>query len=194
VLVSSPGREDQCGLAMPDNFAPAGRNEQIVFGACRPGRHSSDPEDIDWAEVDAWIKQMKNAGIQRVVCLLRDKQLAFYHRVPEGLLRAYAREFGSENVLPAPVEDYHLIDPTMLDTVIRFLKASDASGSKVVVHCSGGSGRTGHVLAAWLAQGRGHDALDAICIAEATRNPREAIKCGNATEAELIALVQGRKA
>lgn len=162
-----------------------------MFGACRPGYHSSDREDIDLAEVDAWIKRMKNAGIRRVVCLLGDDQLAFYHRVPEGLLRTYEREFGSENVLPAPVEDYHLIDPTTLDTVIRFLKASDASGNKVVVHCSGGSGRTGHVLAAWLAQGRGHDALDAIRIAKETRNPREAIQHGNATDAELIELLRG---
>lgn len=45
------------------------------------------------------------------------------------------------------------------------LKAAKAAGQKVVVHCWGGGGRTGLVLAAWLVQDRGltaEDAADAV--------------------------------
>ncbi|MEW6495955.1 MAG: protein phosphatase, partial [Cyanobacteriota bacterium] len=46
---------------------------------------------------------------------------------------------------------------------------------KVVVHCSGGIGRTGHVLAAWLASARGFSNNAAIAAVRKTgRNPYEA--------------------
>jgi protein-tyrosine phosphatase len=60
------------------------------------------------------------------------------------------------------------------------------------VHCSGGSGRTGHILAAWLVHHRGlsvDDALDAVI--STGRNPWEAVHCGNATEEQLRCLLAG---
>ena len=172
------------------NFGPASPDEQIVFGANRPGYHSEDPEKVPESEVEAWIAAMISEQINRVVCLLHDEQLAFYTSVPGGLLARYRHAFGQENVLHARVEDYHLIDTSDLERVIDFLLRSEASGTRVVVHCSGGSGRTGHVLAAWLVHGRGHDVREALRIASQARNPREAVNCGNATEAELIGLLQ----
>jgi hypothetical protein len=65
---------------------------------------------------------------------------------------------------------------------------------KVVVHCSGGSGRTGHVLAAWLVYFRNstmEDALDGVKKANgASRNPFEAIQMGNATAEKFNHLFQ----
>jgi hypothetical protein len=44
------------------------------------------------------------------------------------------------------------------------------------VHCSGGVGRTGHILAAWLVAGRGFTHQEAIATVQKTgRNPYEAI-------------------
>lgn len=173
---------------MTNRFGPASPGESIVFGASRPGYPS---EGVGQADVLAWVEHMRKQDIQRVVCLLRDKQLSFYSSVPGGLLAEYHRAFGEENVIQAEVEDYNLIDPGKLDKVIDFLRESDGSGQKVVVHCSGGSGRTGHVLAAWLAQERGCGAEDALNETRKTRNPDEAVECGNATKENLIALVEG---
>jgi len=53
-------------------------------------------------------------------------------------------------------------------------------------------GRTGHVLAAWLARGRGmapDEALRAVVMMG--RNPYESIRYGGATEAELYRLLRG---
>jgi protein-tyrosine phosphatase len=45
-----------------------------------------------------------------------------------------------------------------------------------VVHCSGGIGRTGHVLAAWLVAGRGFSRHSAItAVKRRGRNPYEAV-------------------
>jgi protein-tyrosine phosphatase len=62
----------------------------------------------------------------------------------------------------------------------------------VVVHCSGGSGRTGHVLAAWLVRYRGLEAGTALSEVRSTgRNPQEAVDAGLATLAELNRLLGG---
>jgi protein-tyrosine phosphatase len=88
---------------------------------------------------------MTNHGIRRVCCLLPDEQLAYYR--PD-LLGEYRAVFGAANVCSAAVTDYHLCDSDLLETMILpFLVESDQSRLPAVVHCSSGSGRTGHVLA-----------------------------------------------
>ena len=59
-----------------------------------------------------------------------------------------------------------------------------------MIHCWGGNGRTGHVLAAWLVAARRLSSMEAIEAVEATgRLPREAVLAGNATLDELIELL-----
>jgi protein-tyrosine phosphatase len=115
---------------------------------------------------------MKGRGIKRVCCFLRKEQLAFY--IDDDLLETYRREFGPENVCWAPVEDYHLCEATTLqERILPFLQESQVRGSPTVVHCSGGSGRTGHVLAAWLVFGRRFDIEQALAaVTEMRRTPR----------------------
>lgn len=131
---------------------------------------------------------MKNQGINRVCCLLPQNQLRYY----KDLLTVYRREFGQDNTCWAPIKDFHLCDATTLtDKILPFLKESDTKGEPVVVHCSGGSGRTGHVLAAWLVYGRGFSRKKALsAVREMGRNPLEAVQCGNATMEELCMLLQ----
>ena len=170
---------------MPFGFSPARRGEEIVFGAERPGYPATTVPD---EEVEEWVAFMKGKGIQLVCCLLAKPQLDDY----TDLLGTYRSHFGVNNVLLAPVEDGHLCDlVTLRDRILPFLANSDLEGKKAVVHCSAGSGRTGLVMAAWLVHGRQVPIDDAIRTVEGMgRNPREAVRPGNATTEELHGLLE----
>ena len=154
-------------------FSAASELEPIVFGASRPGYSAQNVSD--------WVNFMKSRGIGRVCCLLADPQLAHY----SDLLGVYRQAFGIERVCWAPIEDFQLADrETLIQRILPFLAAADQLGEKVVVHCSGGIGRTGQVLAAWLVSGRGLSNSAAIAATRRTgRNPYEAA---------IAALVKGR--
>ncbi|GAB1538898.1 hypothetical protein NUACC21_15620 [Scytonema sp. NUACC21] len=96
------------------------------------------------------------------------------------LLEIYRQAFGIDRVCWAPIEDFQLPDrTTSIETILPFLAAADLHGEKVVVHCSGGIGRTGVVLAAWLVNGRGLSNKAAIAAVRKTgRNPYEAAIAG----------------
>ncbi|MBD2104061.1 dual specificity protein phosphatase family protein [Leptolyngbya sp. FACHB-261] len=149
-------------------FAAASETETVVFGAARP-RHAEK-------EVSRWIKFMHEQGMQRVCCLLPQSQLAPY----PNLLSRYQQEFGADKVLWAPIEDFHLVDQaTLTQRILPFLLEADQQNEQVVVHCSGGIGRTGYILAAWLVGGRGLTNTAAISAVRKTgRNPYEAAIAG----------------
>ncbi|MDZ8236047.1 MAG: dual specificity protein phosphatase family protein [Nostoc sp. ChiQUE01a] len=145
-------------------FAPAWEKEQVVFGAARPGYTNQMVED--------WIQFMKGQDIKRVCCLLPDEQLASY----SDLLGTYKQKFGSQLVCWTPIADFNLADlETLTQKILPFLIEADKQNQKVVVHCSGGIGRTGYVLTAWLVSVRGFSNKAAIKAVKKTgRNPYEA--------------------
>lgn len=169
-------------------FGPAREGEFVVYGAQRPGY---DSRSVDKPAVQEWIDFVFGSGIRRVCCLLPPNQLAYY-RVD--LLGEYRAAFGDANVLHAPIEDSHLCGRPLLEQhILPFLADSDSRTVPVVVHCSGGSGRTGHVLAAWLVRHRGLDVETALSQVRSTgRNPKEAVASRRATLAELNDLLSGR--
>jgi protein-tyrosine phosphatase len=168
-------------------FGPARDGEAIVYGAQRPGYPL---QSVEPKAVNEWIDFMSKRGIRRVCCLLQKDQLAYYG---SDLLEEYGRRFGGSNVSWAEVKDYHLCSQLDLSTkVLPFLTESDKTAKPVVVHCSGGSGRTGHVLAAWLVRHRALSVDEALAAVVATgRNPYEAVRCGNATDSQLRQLLLG---
>jgi len=155
------------------NFAPASPDETGVFGAGRPGYIAG--ANIPDSEVNAWLDFMEAHEIKAVCCLLDKRQLDFYQN---NLLEFYRNRFGAENVCSAPIPDFDLADQELLlGTILPFLGTVTGRGDRVVVHCSAGMGRTGHVLAAWLVYGRGmsnQEALEAVCTSGGRRNPCEA--------------------
>jgi len=169
-------------------FYAASEDEKIVHGAQRPGYPF---RNVGEDEIREWVDFMKSKGIKRVVCLLPQEQLEYYMN---SLLEFYKIEFGDEKVLWAPIEDFHLCDKETLRRILYFLKDADDKGEKVVVHCSGGLGRTGHILAAWLVFGRGFSIEEAInAVIRTGRDPYEAIRHGNAEEEDLIDLLEFAK-
>jgi protein-tyrosine phosphatase len=146
-------------------FSAASENELIVFGSTRPGYTNE--------QVIEWIEFMQNQGVKRVCCLLPETQLSHY----SDLLSIYRQVFGFEQVCWAPIKDFNFAAPEILvHKILPFLATANQQNEKVVVHCSGGIGRTGHVLAAWLVAGRGLSSKSAIAAVKQTgRNPHEAV-------------------
>ena len=149
-------------------FGPATVDEPTVFGARRPGFPFPV---VSSTTVNMWIQFMQSEQIARVLCLLPQRQLAGYSH----LLEAYTQRFGTSNVCWSPVHDFKLADATALTHVILpFLADADQHQERVVVHCSGGVGRTGHILAAWLVSFRGMSNEQAIqAVRQTGKNPRE---------------------
>ena len=154
-------------------FAAASENELIVFGAARPGYRD--------AEIARWIEFMQGHNITQVCCLLAQTQLIRY----SDLLGTYRKIFGCDRVCWATIADFELVDRDILiDRILPFLESANSKGERVVVHCSGGIGRTGQVLAAWLVSGRGLSNKQAIAAVRKTgRNPYEAA---------IVAFLKGR--
>jgi protein-tyrosine phosphatase len=146
-------------------FAAASVDESIVFGAARSGYTDR--------QVEQWVEFMRDRDIQRVCCLLSESQLNRY----ADLLNTYRQNFGIDRVCWAPIDDFRLVDrQLLLQDILPFLADADRLNEKVVVHCSGGVGRTGQVLAAWLVAGRGYSGKSAIdTVIQTGRNPYEAI-------------------
>nr|WP_222844855.1 protein-tyrosine phosphatase family protein [Haloplanus rubicundus] len=125
---------------------------------------------------------MQERDVERVCCLLDETHLSEY----DDLLDTYAAAFGEDRVTHASIEDFSVVDRrTLHETILPFLDASNAASERVVVHCSAGSGRTGHVLALWLAHDRGCSIEDAV--AEVRRMGRRPLEA--ASRADLRALL-----
>jgi len=165
-------------------FAPAAPGEEIVHGACAPGWDAPGRSD----PIDAWLDSMADAGIERVCCLLSERQVTQFDR----LLERYCDQFGSDCVLHAPITDHELADPeTLAGSIVPFFEAADDRGEPVVAHCLAGIGRTGQVLAAWLVHARGYEPNEAVtAVRQSGRDPTDAVKSGNATRADLDSLLR----
>ena len=145
-------------------FAAAATNESFVFGAARPG--------YTHQQVKAWIEFMQGQRISRVCCLLPEPQLDRYL----DLLNVYRQYFGHDAICWAPIADFEIVDrEVLLHQILPFLSLTDRQSDRVVVHCAGGVGRTGQILAAWLIAGRGCPRELAIAtVKQSGRNPHEA--------------------
>jgi protein-tyrosine phosphatase len=92
------------------------------------------------------------------------------------LLAEYRTAFGAGNVLHAPIKDFQLMARPTWHRIEAFLEESKASGTRCVIHCQGGNGRSGQAAAAWIVPERGLSPEEAIRLAQLQlRDPEEAL-------------------
>lgn len=132
-----------------------------------PGRRDEDSQIVWHRDLQADLTRLKaHYGVDQLVCLLDAEELKELG-IPTLLAEAEALGIATENL---PIVDDEL--PTSLEAftalVARILAATTA-GESVAVHCRGGTGRTGTVVAACLVK-LGYSAEDAIAAVQAVRS------------------------
>lgn len=151
------------------NLAPTAPDEPTVYGACRPGWPR---DEVGTDAVKSWIADLREAGVDRVCCLLDEQHLA----ACDDLLGRYRSAFGADNVCHTPVPDFGA--STRRYSTTRSCRCSTRRTRTVTASSStvGRTGADGHVLALWLVHGRGYDLEAAVETVRATgQSPLEAV-------------------
>lgn len=102
-----------------------------------------------------------------LLCLLPEAELE-QAGVPALLSRA---EAWGLRVRHHPIRDQGVPEVEALASTLAWLEQAERAGGRVVVHCMGGLGRSGLVVATALRR-RGHDPTEAIALVRACRDPR----------------------
>jgi protein-tyrosine phosphatase len=149
-----------------------------VFGAERPGYLYQKTVDA----VPQWIAFMKSRGIQRVLCLLPQKQLDDF--APD-LLSRYQGSFSL--VGHVPLQDFSVPTDESLWNGVLFLREAEKAGEPVVVHCNAGTNRTGLMLSAWLVTRHKLSPDDAVQLVKAHAAQLGALRTPLEENEELVA-------
>lgn len=162
-------------------FGPAAPDEEHVYGSCAPGWHAAADHDTCVRE---WIADMQRAGIERVCCLLATSH--------DENLGPYAEAFGADNTLQASVPTDRIVSAELLETeILPFLEAARNADEPVVVHGLSGLGRTGQVLAAWLAYDRRYRPERAVSTVHSVgRDPLGDLDDDSGAEGDLFEVLQ----
>ncbi len=118
-------------------------------------------------ELDEDTAALRQQGVRWVLCLVPPAELERYG-VPDLLQRLREAGMVTEHV---PTVDQHACSVEEMRTALRFVRRGLEAGDGVLVHCVGGLGRSGMVVASYL-RGLGMSADEAIAAVRVARGPR----------------------
>ncbi len=110
----------------------------------RPGYRPGAEFRVPRATVDAWVEEMRAAGIASIICLLAGDQLPLYQRaLPGGLIQHYADAGFFVAHIPTADGQTEPFTDEQLDAAWDVYRRLP---KPVLVHCSAGFDRTGRVV------------------------------------------------
>jgi Predicted protein-tyrosine phosphatase len=112
-------------------------------------------EDLDF---------IKDQKISAVVCLVEDDELEIQDKENNIGIKAYEnllKERGIE-LLHSPIKNYNAPTIEQVEFILNWIYQKLREGKRVMVHCRGGQGRTGTIIASYLMHEYGYTAEEAI--------------------------------
>ncbi len=114
------------------------------------------------------IKTIKEAGIQNIICLLSENEFEEYG---VSKLKEEYKKAGL-NVYYNRIVDQAVPTEAMMNDTLNWLDNEVAENKKTLIHCVGGIGRTGTVVACYLKKYSGLNTTEAIDLVRKNRSPR----------------------
>eukprot|EP00283_Hemiselmis_rufescens_P002211 CAMPEP_0173419082 /NCGR_PEP_ID=MMETSP1357-20121228/1052_1 /TAXON_ID=77926 /ORGANISM="Hemiselmis rufescens, Strain PCC563" /LENGTH=176 /DNA_ID=CAMNT_0014381665 /DNA_START=173 /DNA_END=703 /DNA_ORIENTATION=+ len=148
-------------MSTPMNFAAVSKRDDSVFGSHRPGflpdAVNEKPGGVDDALVAEWCTFIKGKGVTRILSLLEDDEALWYNTPIATQLEAHGFSEASGTYVRSP-----LSSAEGAKTAVEAITKAKESGDKIVLHCSGGIGRTGLISAVYLVKQYGLSPEDAV--------------------------------
>ncbi|MBV6493505.1 MAG: hypothetical protein LDLANPLL_01528 [Turneriella sp.] len=119
-------------------------------------------------DIDVDITALKEANVKAIVPLITANEFLEYG--VENLLEKYTE--AQFDILHIPIKDQGVPTVLQVEEVLAFIKKHTDAKKRVVIHCVGGLGRTGVVVALYLRRFAGLDGDEAIYRVRAARSPR----------------------
>ena len=138
------------------------KGEGLIGMTILPGRKDRN------RNLEEDIKTIKDQNIENIICLLSENEFEEYG--VSDLKEVYAK--AGINVCYSRVVDQAVPTVAMMDDTLNWLDKEITSQKKTLIHCVGGIGRTGTVVACYLKKYSGLTADEAIEVVRKSRSPR----------------------